>query len=219
MDKVDAKFVNLYGPSETTVDCAFYIVDRKLSDDEIIPIGKAIPNMEIFLVDENLNEDSEKGEIVVRGSKISCGYYRDEDRTNSAFIQDPRQNFYRDIVYRTGDIAKYNENGELVFLSRSDDQIKHMGSRIELGEIEAAISSMEKIEEGACIYDYDEGKIVFFYSGDEVKRREIIVFLRDRLPKYMFPNEVVHLEKLPKNRNDKIDRNELRTIYEKNKDN
>lgn len=219
MDKIDAKFVNLYGPSETTVDCAYYIVDRKLSDDEIIPIGKAIPNMEIFLMDENLKEDNEKGEIVVRGSKISRGYYRDEDRTNFAFIQDPRQNFYRDIVYRTGDIAKYNENGELVFLSRSDDQIKHMGSRIELGEIEAAISSMEKIEEGACIYDYDQGKIVFFYSGDEVKRREIIVFLRDRLPKYMFPNEVIHLEKLPKNRNDKIDRNELRTIYEKNKDN
>ena len=219
MNKVDAKFVNLYGPSETTVDCAYYVVDRKLSDDEIIPIGKSIPNMEIFLVDEDLKESSEKGEIVVRGSKISCGYYRDEGRTNLAFIQDPRQDFFRDIVYRTGDIAKYNERGELVFLSRSDDQIKHMGSRIELGEIEASLSSMEEIEEGACIYDFDDEKIVFFYSGEEIKRRNIIVFLRDRIPKYMFPSEIVHLERLPKNRNGKIDRNELRTIYEKNKGN
>lgn len=215
--KINACFTNLYGPSETAVDCAYYKVNRDFSDTEPIPIGKAFPNMELFLVDENHRETFCKGEIVVRGSKISCGYYRDHERTDKAFIQDPRQNFYRDIVYLTGDIAKYNENGELVFLSRADDQIKHMGSRIELGEIETAISSMRGIHEGACIYDGENSLIVYFYSGEETSRREIFKFLRGHLPKYMFPNVIKKLDVLPKNRAGKIDRLKLMEIYEKDK--
>lgn len=219
IEKLDATFVNLYGPSETTVDCCFYKVDREFKDDEMIPIGFAVPNMEVFLVDENLNENSEKGEIIVRGSKLSSGYYRDNIRTEKSFIQDPRQDYFRDIVYRTGDIAKYNDKKELVFLSREDDQVKHMGSRIELGEIDSAISSMNGVFEGASIYDRENSKIVYFYSGEEFTRRDLFKFLRDKLPKYMCPNEIINLESLPKNRNGKIDRLKLREIYEKNRDN
>lgn len=216
-NKLNASFTNLYGPSETTVDATYYKIERYFKNDEMIPIGKAFPNMEVFLIDEDLNQVYDKGEIVIRGAKVSSGYYNDKKRTDEVFIQDPRQNFYKDIVYRTGDIGQYDEDGNIVFLSRIDDQIKHMGNRIELGEIDAQISAMKEVFEGACIYDEEKSLIIYYYSGDKIARRDVFVFLRERLPKYMFPNKVVQLDKIPKNATGKIDRLKLKEIYEESR--
>lgn len=214
---IDASYINLYGPTEATVDATYYIVDRNFQDSEAIPIGRACPNMEVFLLDEDNNVVTDgKGEIVIRGLGVSMGYYNDFQRTDKVFIQDPRNPYYRDIIYKTGDIASYNDKGELVFASRLDNQIKYMGNRIELGEIERALLGMDKLDSGICLFDKDKNIIVFIYSGEEITRKEVFIYLRDKLPKYMFPNKLIHKEKLPLNQNGKIDRIKLRDEYEKN---
>ncbi len=213
-----ASYVNLYGPTETTVDATYYIIDREFDNSEAITIGKACPNMEVLLLNEKDEVIEEgKGEIAIRGLGVSMGYYNDFEKTSKVFIQDPRNSRYRDIIYKTGDIAYYNENRELVFASRTDNQIKHLGNRIELGEIETALSNMSEINSGICLYDQDKKIIVYIYSGDKIKRKDAYLFLKDKIPKYMFPNLLIHREKLPLNPNKKIDRVKLREEYEKDK--
>ena len=111
-------------------------------------------NTQILLLDENgqLSPAGEPGEICIRGSRLTHGYYADPERTKEAFVQNPLNPYYPERIYRTGDIGKYNCRGELMFLSRKDNQIKHMGHRIELGEIEAAANSHEAICSSCCVF-------------------------------------------------------------------
>src|SRR5699024_8997199 len=155
------------------------IVDREFEDSEPIPIGMACPYMEVFLLDDNNNIITEgKGEIAIRGLGVSMGYYIDSHKTSQSFIQDPRIPYYQDVIYKTGNIASYNDYGELVIASRADNQIKFMGNRIELGEIETALLGMDKIDSGVCIFDDQTNIIVFIYSGDEITRKEVFIFLK-----------------------------------------
>ncbi|EOZ3533503.1 AMP-binding protein, partial [Campylobacter upsaliensis] len=135
---------NLYGPTEITDVCCFYKVDREFKDDELLPIGKACKNTELLVFDENknfINEAGKKGELYVRGTSLSLGYYNDIEKTKAAFIQNPLHHNYLDLLYKTGDIVAYNEFGELLCYGRLDNQIKFKGHRIELGEIEAVLNS------------------------------------------------------------------------------
>ncbi|EAI6220229.1 amino acid adenylation domain-containing protein, partial [Campylobacter upsaliensis] len=135
---------NLYGPTEITDVCCFYKVDREFKDDELLPIGKACKNTELLVFDENknfINEVGKKGELYVRGTSLSLGYYNDIEKTKAAFIQNPLHHNYLDLLYKTGDIVAYNEFGELLCYGRIDNQIKFKGHRIELGEIEAVLNS------------------------------------------------------------------------------
>ena len=210
----DAMFANIYGPTETTVDCTYYIVDREFADDEPLPIGHACRNTDIFLLKDNrLAEPGESGEVCVRGRCLALGYYNNPEKTEEAFIQNPLNPYYPEKIYKTGDIAKYNEYGEIIFLARKDHQIKHMGHRIELGEIETAVLSIDLVENGACIYDNDTQKIVLFYCGAEATQAYILKKLRDKVPKYMFPNVMIQMESLPQTLNGKIDRLRLREYY------
>jgi len=158
----DIKITNLYGPTEVTVDCTYYDLERDFADGEPIPIGKACKNKEIILLDEELKPvaDGEPGEICVRGIGLALGYLGDHQKTAAAFIQNPLNSSYPDRLYRTGDIAKYNENGELIFLSRRDDQIKHMGYRIELGEIETALLVVSGVRAVIGFFDSAEDQII-----------------------------------------------------------
>ncbi|EPH5975708.1 amino acid adenylation domain-containing protein, partial [Campylobacter upsaliensis] len=145
-------FANLYGPTEITDVCCFYKVDREFKDDELLPIGKACKNTELLVFDENknfINEAGKKGELYVRGTSLSLGYYNDIEKTKAAFIQNPLHHNYLDLLYKTGDIVAYNEFGELLCYGRIDNQIKFKGHRIELGEIEAVLNSHEKIKNSA----------------------------------------------------------------------
>lgn len=215
MDKVNkARYINLYGPTEATVDAIYYIIDRKIADNESIPIGKACENMEVFLVDENNKEiRDDVGEIVIRGTGVAMGYYNDKIRSDQVFIQDPRQDFFRDIVYKTGDLGKYNDRGEIVFVSRKDNQIKNLGNRIELGEIEQVLNSHSNIQDGICIYDDIKQNIVYIYTGEELTKKEMFIYLLDKLPKYMIPNQIIKIEKMPYTQNGKINRLELTSEY------
>lgn len=211
-----ATFTNLYGPTEGTGMCCYYRVEREFADNEAIPIGRSFPNREILLLkaDNTPAEAGEEGEICIRGTSVTLGYYNDPERTAAAFVQNPLNTAYPEVIYRTGDMGKYNERGELVFVSRKDYQIKHMGHRIELGEIEVNVSMLSGIRMAASIYDNEKKKIVLWYDGDP-DEKELTKELKTRLPRYMLPNKIYKVDKLPFTANGKIDRVALKKLYEK----
>ncbi|MFI3213051.1 MAG: amino acid adenylation domain-containing protein [Eubacteriales bacterium] len=203
----EAVFTNLYGPTECTGMCCFYRVEKEFTKEEVIPIGHPFQNREIILLTEDgkLAAAGQQGEICVRGTALTLGYYNDWERTEAAFVQNPLNKAYPELIYKTGDIAKYNEDGELCFVSRKDYQIKHMGHRIELGEIEVNVNAISGIKMAACVYDDRKGKIVLFYMGDRIEK-DLLVEMRTKLPRYMLPNRTVKLEQMPFTANGKIDR-------------
>ena len=211
----EAKFTNLYGPTEGTGMCCFYKVNREFELDEAIPIGRPFKNTEIILLNEK-NEraaEGEVGEICIRGTSLTLGYYNNFEKTNEVFVQNPLNTAYPELIYRTGDLGKLNERGELVFVSRKDYQIKHMGHRIELGEIEANVNMLDGVNLSGCIYDNVKGKIVLYYVGD-LTDKEVTTILKDKLPRYMIPNRIIRLEEMPLTANGKIDRVTLKKKYQ-----
>ncbi len=213
----NALYANLYGPTEITDVCSYYIADREFEDDEPLPIGFACNNTQIMLLsDENLliTEPDQMGELCVRGTSLSVGYYNNPEKTAEAFVQNPLNSHYIEKIYRTGDLAHYNQYGEIMFDGRKDFQIKHMGYRIELGEIETAILSIETVQNACCIYDMERGAIVAFCNtSQEITELEIKKILGNILPKYMIPARYVLLSEMPYNDNGKIDRKELKRKY------
>jgi acyl-coenzyme A synthetase/AMP-(fatty) acid ligase len=210
-------FVNLYGPTEITSVCTYYIIDRPYSDNEVLPIGIPFKNTEILLLNENnqLVQDDEIGEICVRGCCLALGYYNNPLKTQEAFCQNPLNTHFPETIYRTGDLARYNEEGQIMFLSRKDNQVKHMGQRIELGEIEIFINSLEQIDASICFYDHDKQKIILIYQGKNADNKYVINGIKEKLPKYMYPNLMISQEELPYNLNGKIDRTLLKSKYSK----
>lgn len=211
----EATFTNLYGPTECTGMCCYYRVEREFADDEAIPIGRPFENREVLLLtaDGRLAGEGEEGEICVRGTALTLGYYNDLVRTAEAFVQNPLNTAYPELIYHTGDIGRRNEKGELVFVSRKDFQIKHMGHRIELGEIEVNVDMLPEIRMSACIYDTKKGKIVLYFVGD-ISEKELTAALKTKLPRYMLPNRIFRIESMPLTANGKIDRVTLKRSYE-----
>ncbi|MBR3317202.1 MAG: amino acid adenylation domain-containing protein [Atopobiaceae bacterium] len=204
----DALYANLYGPSEVTCNCTYFVVDRTYGDDEVIPAGKAFPNERVFLLDERDHEvrgAGAVGEVCVSGSCLVMGYLGAPERTAKAFMQNPANGRWLEPMYRTGDLARYDSEGNLVYVSRKDHQIKHLGQRIELGDIEAAAHAVDGVERACCIYDSRRKRLILYYVGN-IERRALKAELRDRLPQYMVPNNTRKLDEMPLNKNGKIDR-------------
>ena len=212
----NARFINLYGPTETTGICCYYEVDREFEDHETLPIGGPFRNTQIILLDENdkVPAVGEQGEICVRGTRLTLGYYRNPEKTAEAFVQNPLNKIYPELIYRTGDLGKLNERGELEFAGRKDYQIKHMGHRIELGEIEVIVNMHPDVRSACCIFDGEKKKIVLYYTGD-ISLADVTAYIKSKLPRYMVPNVTRQLESLPLTPNGKIDRNLLKKLYEK----
>lgn len=210
----EAEFVNLYGPTEACDACAYYIVERDFAVDQKLPIGMARENMDIFLLDEQnrlIGEPHETGEICIRGISLSSGYYRMPEKTRESFIQNPLHSEYNDIIYRTGDLGEYNDAGELMYVSRKDWQIKHMGHRIELGEIEVTSMTIDGVQRAVCLYDAEKRKIILVYVG-EPEEKDVFKQLKNLIPLYMLPETICKVEQLPKNRNGKTDRVYLKKL-------
>ncbi len=212
----DAMFVNVYGPTEITCNCTYYIIDRDYELDETLPMGKAFPNERVFLLDDNDNlidssREGVTGEICVSGTAVTLGYFNNREKTNQAFVQNPLNDNFNEIIYRTGDLGYYNKDGQLCFSSRKDFQIKHMGHRIELGEIEMAINAIDNVLRACCIFDKDANKILGFYEGDTDKKT-IMHELMQKLPKFMIPSEFIQVT-MPITKNGKIDRKVLMDNY------
>lgn len=210
----EALFVNLYGPTEITCNCLYYIIDREFANTDKLPLGVPFSNEEVLFLNEK-NEPirpGETGEICVLGSCLALGYYRDPERTAAAFVQNPRNTCYPEKMYRTGDLATLAEDGQYYFAARKDFQIKHMGHRIELEEIEKYMQAIDGVNRACCLFDTTRNKIVGFYSGD-LEKRQVINVLKDVLPKYMIPNILIPVQQLPLNKNGKIDRQKLSADY------
>lgn len=205
-----AEFYNLYGPTEATGMSCYWHATRPISEGEAIPIGRPFKNTRIMLINEQgkLAETGECGEIYICGTCVTLGYFNNSEKTSEAFVQNPLHSNYPELVYKTGDIGKYNELGELVFVSRKDFQIKHMGHRIELGEIEAAADSVNGVARACCLYDDTKKKILMFYMGD-ILEKELASYLREYLPRYMLPAIIKKMEQLPLTANGKLNRRAL----------
>lgn len=206
----NARFINLYGPTEATGMSCWYEVDREFADDEVLPIGRPFPNTGLLLLTEEDRPAApgEPGEICLRGTCLTLGYYGDFQRTNEVFVQNPLNKAYPELIYRTGDIGKLNDRGELVFLTRKDNQIKHMGHRIELGEIEVVAAAGEGVRGVCCLYEKEKKKLILCYEG-ECEAAGLARYLRSKLPTYMVPNRIVPVEELPRTPNGKLDRRTL----------
>ena len=204
----EARFFNLYGPTEATGMSCYWKADRQLAEDEPIPIGRPFDNTDIILLDDE-NKRAEQGEICIRGTCLTMGYYNDPEKTDAVFVQNPLNTAYPELIYRTGDIGRINGRGELVFICRKDSQIKHMGHRIELGEIEAAALKAEDVARACCVYDDEAKRIALFYVGesDEPSLSKALAAL---LPRYMLPAILEKLPALPSTTNGKIDRKGLK---------
>lgn len=207
----DVLYANLFGPTETTDICSYYVVNRTFSDDETLPIGVACDNCDLIIVDENEQEAS-SGELLARGPFLADGYYHNPEKTAEMFVQNPLNDAYPEIVYRTGDLVYRGEDGLLRYQGRKDFQIKHMGYRIEPGEIEAAIGALPEIHACVCIYLETTDQILIFYQG-KIKQEALSAAVSGKLPAYMRPNKFIRIRQMPYNANGKIDRKLLKKNY------
>lgn len=203
-----AKFINLYGPTEITCNCTYYRIEREFSKEEKIPIGRAFPNRRIYLVNEageNVTKPGETGEICVAGSSLAHGYYKNPEQTKKSFVRNPFQTDYTEMIYKTGDLAFYDKDENLVFCGRKDFQIKHMGHRIELEEIELAMNAAPGVERAFCVFDQERNRIASYYVG-VCDKKELRDALKKKLPVYMIPTFIKQVDEIPMTKNGKIDR-------------
>ena len=210
------QYVNLYGASEIAGISCWYEVREELPDTAALPMGKALPNCQIYLVDQGqvIRESGRIGEIYYASDALALEYFHDPEKTAACFaIRDLGNGPQR--TFKTGDLAQYDQNGDLVFAARNDFQIKHMGHRIELGEIESVVNGLAEIDRCCCLYHQEKMKITLFCQlseGTELAGRDVIRLLRPLLTPYMLPGKVIILPQLPLNANGKIDRQKLKQM-------
>lgn len=205
----NCRYANLYGPTEITVDCTYYVVDRDFSDDEPLPIGFPCRNSDVLILVNRKRpaKQGEQGELCVRGSSLALGYYNNPEKTAGAFIQNPLHSHYPENIYCTGDMVFENERGEIMYVGRIDAQIKHNGYRIELGEIETAIIGTDMVDNCCVVYDFANKKIVLFYQNAvDLNMADFRRALATKIPRYMFPTEYHREDVLKQNNSGKIDR-------------
>lgn len=206
-----ARFSNLYGPTEVTVDCTWHEVPRQYSGGPV-PIGYPGANMAVDVLDEkgNLCADETVGELIVRGAGIALGYWRRPELTESAFIQDPRHNHFHSRTYRTGDLGFRDRHGCLHFVGRRDGQVKRRGYRVELAEIEHALGTYASVGRCAVVFQQSLDRIILFSEAlGAADLKQVRNHLKDLLPQYMLPDEIRHVVALPLSPSGKIDRKTL----------
>ena len=207
----EASFVNLYGPSEITCNCTYYRITRRFEKNEALPLGEVFPGRKVLLLDENNKEvrmPGGSGELCVTGESLAIGYYHNPQQTAEHFVEYTDEDGRTCRMYRTGDVARIGEDGQMYFAGRKDFQIKHMGHRIELEEIERGINASEQVERSCCSYDEKRSRIYAYYTGS-IDKKELHGQLKEKLPLYMVPNRFVHVKRFRLNKNGKIDRKVL----------
>ncbi len=159
-----------------------------------------------------VTEKNTTGEICVSGTCVGLGYYHNDEQTNKSFIQNPLNDNYIEIIYKTGDLGFYNENNELVFNGRKDFQIKYQGHRIELEEVDKHLMEIEQISRVCTLFDEEKSKLIAYYIGD-IEKVAINNALKDKVPSFMIPTKLIKIDKFPLTKNGKIDRKLLMKMY------
>ena len=210
----EVMFVNQYGPTEATASCTCYVVKDKVGEDTVLPIGKPYKHYSVMLLKEDNTPagKGEIGEICVTGPCLALGYYRNPEKTAESFMQNPLNDRYRELIYKTGDLGSFNEDGELMFHGRKDRQIKHMGHRIELEEIEGAAKRVDGVRTCCSLYQKEKELLYLFYTGD-AQPKEITLFFRANMPAFMVPRKVLKLDEMPALPNGKTDMNALKAYF------
>lgn len=195
----DVTFVNWYGSTETAGACLYHIMERPLLDDESAPIGKPLKNNTVKLED---------GEICIRSEQVALGYLNEPEKNRQTFVRE------EDGIYlHTGDYGQYNEDGDIVFRTRKDFQIKHMGYRIELQDIEKTVLSIDYIASCCAVYAKERICLIVTLTMEKTPS-EIMQDLKPILADYMMPSRIVIKETMPLNANGKIDRVSLKKEME-----
>jgi amino acid adenylation domain-containing protein len=211
----NALFVNLYGPIEITLDCTYFIIESRIPENESIPIGYPCKNTDVLVLNGDYSvTQGEVGELCVRGSSLALGYYNDFEKTSKSFVQNPLNNMYPELIYRTGDLVYSDTEGRLIYIGRNDTLIKHLGYRIELTEIEHIFVNVLKLAKNACALYNDATKqiTVFYEHPNEIEALKIVESLKKNIPKYMIPKNFICIKEMPMNNNGKIDRLHLKKL-------
>lgn len=211
------KLVNAYGPTEASDDITHYLM-HGYSGEQLIPVGRTVANLQIYITDEQMHlcPMGVKGEICVSGPGVGRGYLNNELKTSEQFREDPFNEKKGIRMYKTGDVGRYREDGNIEFFGRKDDQVKIRGNRIELGEIERAILDCTDVEAVAVIVlpgnDMEKELAAYLVTSNDGDTGDIRNALAGQLPAYMIPAFFIRLKALPLTHNGKVDRNKLLAI-------
>lgn len=218
----DTAVHNLYGPTEAAIDVTAWTCPRDLPAAAIVPIGRPIANLRIYLLDQHLRPVplGVAGELYIAGTGVARGYLNRPDLTAERFLNDPFVTDSHARMYRTGDLARYLRNGDIEYLGRNDNQVKIRGFRIELGEIDAVLLQQPDISEAVVVARDDAqgdlrlvAYVVLNASAERHNTSESIAQWREhlaaQLPDYMVPAAFVRLDGLPLTANGKLDRKAL----------
>lgn len=220
--------VNAYGPAEASDDVTLALFTKTLPPNVLsVPVGKPIGGLSVYVLDKQLQKcpPGIAGEICIGGIGVADGYWMQQSKTLESFIANPFPEPYGSKLYRTGDIGKWDSDGNLIFLGRVDNQVKIRGRRIELGEIESHISRLAQIKEVVVtVYNSDDSQQAQlvahvtlregYCTKQDQERLEAKIkrYARDKLPDYMVPGAVNVLNKMPLLESGKIDRQQLASL-------
>lgn len=222
-ERKNIELVNLYGPTEVTIDATFKRINRNnLAQCNPVPIGRPLSNTQVLILDQynQLMPVGIPGELCVSGIGLARGYFQNESLTNNSFIDNPfkeKKCDYQKSLYKTGDLACWQPDGDIKYLGRKDNQVKIRGNRIELSEIKEHVLELGRIKEVALIFIEEEQIIIAFCKEEKTSRQPIDSYVKEKLsriiPHYMIPAKSIAIEQFPLNSNDKIDYERLKTIY------
>lgn len=208
-----AEFVNIYGQTEANSSMCYPITSLPTSENWRIPIGLAMPNYEVFALDDNgvpIGKERQEGELYVRGSAVAQGYLHDAEQTAEKFLADPRGSQSGGRVYKTGDLVSLDSNGNFVLIGRKDHLIKSRGYRIDLGEIESVLYQCENLKEVATVAIphavFGHEIIAYVVLSDEAENSDLFSHCRRFLPQYMIPRAIETRSQLPQTSTGKVDR-------------
>ncbi|PYE91524.1 non-ribosomal peptide synthetase [Bacillus sp. 196mf] len=208
--------INLYGPTEACIDSTYFICSKN-GNQKYIPIGRPIDNVKIYILDKDLHPVpiGVSGDIYISGEGLSTGYYNRPILNKERFIPNPFDDSSKSKIYKTGDVGKYLSDGNIVYVGRSDRQVKVRGHRIELGEIQSIINMHSQVKDTVIVTTKDKMNIIAFVISNNLKEiLDLDTFMYERLPKYMIPSHIIYLEDFPTTPNGKIDIQNLLSTFE-----
>jgi D-alanine--poly(phosphoribitol) ligase subunit 1 len=217
-----ARLINVYGPTETSCICSSVEITPGIlvaPDSKFPPLGTMHPDFSYAILDDLQSAvlPGQAGELWIGGPCVGLGYYANPGETATRFRQDPRQDKYRAVYYRSGDRVREDGEGRLWFQGRVDNQVKIRGHRIELEEIDLAVQSVPDVQRAVAVVlpgaDGDEVAVAYM-AGKAVATEEVLAVCKQKLPAYMRPARVAQFDELPRNANGKVDRRAAKALLE-----
>jgi amino acid adenylation domain-containing protein len=213
-----ARFCNMYGQTEANSSTYYWVDHLPTEAAGILPIGRPLPNFEVFALDEGgrqVLKSGQEGEFYVRASSVALGYWGEPEKTEKSFVTNPLRPDLNERVYKTGDLVRLDSDGNYVFLGRKDHMIKSRGYRIEIGEIESVLCNHPEVKNAVVIPIPDDlignriSAIVVPFTPGRITTDDILKYCFTRLPKFMIPEIIEFRDSLPATSSGKVDRKEL----------